>query len=532
MRALHILAGPGSEETTTELGAVIRSDQLVDVKETILDPEVLEQGVSIPLPGKLCDLWGRPIEEIRLPAMGRPTESGGMLFIHGIQILGNAILRSLEDGRGEIQDLVLRYQLRLLDHLAGKNGLLARGVLGTRLPNSGRLVGTPSTDRNPGWVGIHRATMERTGTREGDLVLVGRDPVIHEGSIEILRAYPIHPHTMTIHPLLFAGFGLDCDGDTVFFIRPNLEEPKILTEMAAYHLAWTKKNARWPKSLCPEGLPDVPDWSQIEADTERRFRIGHSYCPRDVLAPTGRTRELEALAGKPFIERNTKIVRGEEILETVLRTTDEQTRMKRELGLVGATARRLILLAGQDPWIRQGANVLSERLQQMKLDAKHDVESLDTMDLFDMFERRGKWRHIPVSALVRALEGVGIERRDSYPVLAAIRIVIPVYEALRELRPDAAAGWAEQLREELQKEVPNLPALMKRMRVELSLDEKEFRRAVESNTLGLREIVQRYCPGMSLLDAQTDVERIRFYERMVIRGEPDQVGLLPVLVKS
>lgn len=520
LRALEVKSHPGSTQTTSEISTVLVEGQLLDTAATVLDEDVLTQGARIRLPYPLTDVANRPIQEVHLPPLGGLSRLYGMVFINELCTLANAIVRAIEEGadRRTLQRTVFNFQTSLIKHLAGKKGLLARGCLGTRLPHSGRLVLTPSIHRHPGDVGLCRRAMRRAGIADGDYVLVAREPVIWHGSVAILQARPISQPVAQLHPLLYEGMGADNDGDQILFWCPDQKNAAVRAELEAHHLDWTRQHARWPAMLCPDGLPEEPDWDMIQEDTWRRFPVGGTYSPRDVLSPGRLTRELEARTKRSWIEQNRAIVDGEDNQRIMIDTVNDQICMKRELGLVGAISRRLLLLAGSDPLLVDGAHYLSEKLQQMKFDAKHGVK-INVEDLVALFEQRGRWARASLDAMVQLMVDSGSEESKVRPVLAYLFIETPAVAALRYLGvdplPDVRAAIV----------AGNLSATLLEACRRQNIAPKQLAELIREMRYGLSDLARLRFPGFSLTTARSVDDAVGLYHQLVIQGHRDPSGL-------
>lgn len=519
-----------------EVGNLIQKDCIGDVEGTILDTEVLQHGAIVRLNGTFKDIAGRNISRIRVPPMHRVNETDGMIFITGIPLIANAIARAVmkNEPEGHIQRLVKSYQTKIVEEISGKNGVLGKGVFGSRMPCSGRFVVTPSIDKHPLWVGIHVDVMEKMGVVDGDYVIVGRDPVIWGGSIEVLKAYPISKPVARIHPLLFSQMGMDCDGDQIFVIAPDRNNEAIKNELASLHGRWVLANGRWPKMLCPDGMSDIPNWDDIENDSKVRFDAhAWTYSPKETIGKGKNVVALQEAMGKPFIEKNKKIALDIGNDELVLNTASAQMRMKRELGLVGSIGRRILVLAGNDPYLVKSANIVSERLQQLKLDAKHG-EVLDAVSIFEMFERRGPWQFASMTKMATVLESAGIQKHESIPILVHIYVELPYQAAAAELCTDKhkLLVVAEALKENLRKDKPNLDAALDIVAEIVGAPKSVLSKTAKSNQVGLKSLyVSRY-PFMAMIQSTDLEESIGLYHRTQIHHHQDAGGLFGVVLKS
>lgn len=566
MKAIRVKTGK-ENHTTLDVGRTLRVTQLLDDNsDTLIDPEVLKKGTRINFPEgiMLKDLDGNDIDHVVVrpvsPA-GRIERSGRMMFLHPITVAANQILAHLEMTEGKpvlntMQNLVTKYYLTLVNEVAGHKGILAKSVIGTRMANSGRLVLLPQIDRSPDWVGISAAAMKKAKVKEGDLVIVFRDPVIHVGSMEVLRAYPVDRPTIELHPLLFKQFGADCDGDQMCFVKPP-RKAGVKKEMEDNVLAYARKHARWPKYLCPDNLTDVPDWDHIMIDTMVRFTpTGLSYGPGDIVgwrkAPHA-VKMLEKITGKEGVgERNkTYATDPQARRQAILDTNWANLYMKGYLGVVGATARRILLIMGEDPWLKGAANRCSETIQQSTLDAKHKVgskkKSAHPIDVMEMFNRSGKWKNSSIGDCVTLLQNAEVDEEDArrivlhfrveLPILFLVDAVIPSYtkiirEKIRSTITDPKTGNAAHVFDI----VPVLRDVATYISNQIGREvtyRDVFEEIDEKYKLGIRDIVEIYYPGFSLASkgASKDIGKaVALYHQVFNNGLTDRGSVYDLIL--
>jgi hypothetical protein len=531
MKAIRLKVSLDSDITTLDVGRTVRLGQIPkDVKDTLIDPAILKRGARINLPQNffVSDPFGRTINHIMIPALspdGRIEKSGEMVFLHPVTVAGNQLLAYFEQNEGNlsivvIERLVKLFYLSLMNRVIGNRGVIATNISGTRMAHSGRLVLIPQISRSPEWVGISTIAMKNTGIKEGDLIIIFRDPVIWTGSMEVVRAYPIDDNVIALHPLLFKQLNADCDGDQVAFVKPP-QEPEVLREMNDNLLKHTLLHAKWPKYLCHDNLPEDPDWSNIIQDTLNRFTVnGFSYGPGDVcgwISPTNTVREMEKITGK--IDRgivNKDISSKKETRnKIILETNFANLFMKGYLGIVGATARRILLIMGEDPWLSSAANRFSETIQQATLDAKHKISEERTfspIDIMEMFERRSKWKNSTISESIDLLVRAGIKEEDASRIVYHFRLELPVILFIEVNLKDRKEYYISKLREltidsngnanrKLGCFVSVLDEIAKDMSGILGteINHKDVNREIkEKYVIGLTELVNTYYPGFAL----------------------------------
>lgn len=560
MKAIRLKIKPDSDITTLDVGRTIRASQIPeDVSGTLIDPEVLKTGCRINFPKDVTvpDAFGRMIRFIQVPSLspdGRVEKSGEMVFLHPITVAANQLLAYFEQTEGNIdirnvERLVKLFYWSLIDRVTGHRGVVATNVSGTRMAHSGRLVLIPQIDREPEWVGISAHAMERAKIKEGDLVIVFRDPVIWVGSMEVLKAYPVQEDVIKLHPLLFKQMGADCDGDQVAFVKPP-EDEGVKEEMQENLLRHCKQHAKWPKHLCPGGLSEKPDWDNIVEDTRKRFVVsGMSYGPGDVRGWSkvpANVQQLEELLNKPGRAlRNRDISKDPEIRKQImLETNYANLFMKGYLGVVGATARRLLLVMGEDNWLKAAVNRCSEKIQQDTLDSKHHVgeaKRASPIDIMEMFERRGTWKTSSTENCVELLVKAGLTEEDSRRIILHFRVEIPLQLFVEVNLPEKKVYYFDKIRSLIMDDngnartKVNIRAVLDEIAVDLSkkLDKKIGISSVleeikNQYSVGLTNLIDMHYPGAALIHKSTssDMDRaVAFYKHVFHQKREDRGSL-------
>lgn len=374
---------------------------------TVISEEVLISGGDVNLPeGEWTDPFNNRITFLRVPPLsfsGRLESSGEISFINPISYTLNSIVNMINTPDRDplaMQKMIDIYYDMLFNRIFGQTGLLSTCILGTRAPFSGRLVLSPSIDHSPFVIGIYKEAMEKANIKDGDLLIVFRDPVIWEGSIEILSAKAIEEPVITLHPLVYGQMGADNDGDQIGFIKPDISDPEVAEEIKKNFGKFLRENAKWPRSLCPNGMSEDPDWENIVEDTNKRFVVtGRTYGPRDVTnIKNANVESIEKDIEKEIYDRNKSISEGGN-WSIITETNYANLFMKKYLGIVGATSRRLILILGDNPRVGKIVNKLSEIIQQETLDAKHKVGDKNSLpspiEIREFFERSEEWQGAP-----------------------------------------------------------------------------------------------------------------------------------------
>lgn len=535
MRAIRLKISPESDVTTLDVGHTIRAGQIPEnISGTLIDPVILKKGTRINFPkGVLAqDVFGRVISHVIVPSLspdGRIEKSGEMVFLHPVTVASNQILSYFEQNEGNIQSNVLSRLVKLqywslIDRVVGHRGVIATNISGTRMAHSGRLVLIPQIDRSPEWVGLSSRAMKSTDIKEGDLIIIFRDPVIWTGSMEVVKAYPLEGDVIALHPLLFKQMGADCDGDQVAFVKPP-NEPGVSEEMQANLIRHARKFAKWPKYLCHSNLPEEPDWENIVEDTKRRFVVtGQSYGPGEVRGWTklpSSVEELEIITGKPGRGmRNKEISCDPEVRKKILLDTNYANLfMKGYLGVVGATARRILLVMGEDPWLNLAANRCSETIQQSTLDTKHQVDmtkAVSPIDIMEMFERRGAWTNSSIENCIELLVKADISPEDARRLITHFRVEIPVLLFVEVNLPKKKTAYADLIRSCVMDEQGNaltklnlVPVLdkictdmSKKLKTNLTVNDV-FKEIQDKYMLGLSDLIDRFYPGYAITHKST-----------------------------
>jgi len=378
------------DEVTNNITKVFDVHSAVEINDTILDPEFQEIGTVISLGQKVPTPFGK-ITEIRVPACPVYLQED-IVVLDDIAVRANNLLRVLllvekkEKSPEALFKSVGNLQRLLVTRIVGKRGILTRNILGRRMTNTGRAVLLPSYSAEPEEVYIPAHIMEKTGIKSDQLVLVGRDPSIWMGSVEVLRAFPHAEDTIRLHPFVFSQFGADCDGDTVWIMRvPEEIQDRLVPEI----LGFTKSHKTETKSPSSDLPPIQIDWSNPGVASKRSsYTNGFSISPLDIINDSKDIERFKKVTGKDIGKEAMLIAGGlsnkkyNEYLTVINETVLIQ---KVYLGPVGAAAQKLKLVAGRHPLLIRSANYISERAQQMLFDVKGSVQG-DKEDLQVFFE--------------------------------------------------------------------------------------------------------------------------------------------------
>ncbi|TXH14022.1 MAG: hypothetical protein E6R03_10275 [Hyphomicrobiaceae bacterium] len=453
LKSLKVRTTGGIE--TTHVGRVVDSSSVTSVKDTVLDPEVMEKGAYIEMPVEVRDISGmRPLKAVYLPRF-ESEQLGRMIILNEMASAANTLLRVIEDfQKNEATEEVLQtsvdsYHRAAYKMLSGKGGVVGGHILSTRIAQSGRAVLLINGEHDPMYAGLPGRIMRRLKIKPGEPVLIGRDPSIWHGSFEILLARHSGNACIELHPLLFRQLGADCDGDCVYVYKLPTESDECKKEIEDQLLGFTRNDptyAEWPAYLKTAPGAEKVDWPNVVEETKRRSTVtGFSITPEDVLTKSDKIKKLCALTGKDVVDECEKIARGltrEEIMSYVLDQNATQLRMKLLLGPIGAASNRLKVLAGTDKKLLTSACVLSEWLQQRLLSSKHSVsagkkEPYSIWDILALVGRRGKYAGATLMDILEEVGKMGMPLTQVTPIITHLWISYPLQQAVDALFKDS-----------------------------------------------------------------------------------------------
>lgn len=405
LRAISI-----KESGSTNIGSVVNTEK-VETTNTVLSQEFQLNGGIIDLGDTyVYDNWKRLVNKLTVPPVEATFEMGKTVAIlHPIARRANNVLRVLrafkegEQNLHALQKSVQNYCLELCDNLFGKGGIYNRYVLGPRMKNSFRAVIVPGRYKNDPfgdsfeWVGIPSVICDKLEIALGDKVIIGRDPTIWYGSIEVLRAYPVMHDAIEIHPLILPQLGADHDGDQIWGMKPSNDIPE---EAVA---KFTKKYATWGRNFLDLKQDPEPQWTEgfqcnfLNDEKERVKTTGLSISPADIVDHEESLQRILSYCGKGARARGKAEYDELEKAYSQLPLGDwldlsnminrANLAMKVFMGPVGLVALRLAVLGHNVPHIEEACNLLAERCAQSLLDAKHlTAEQIQNYRPAEIFE--------------------------------------------------------------------------------------------------------------------------------------------------
>jgi hypothetical protein len=360
------------------------------INNTVADSKFQKKGGYISFGSHIIyDNWNRQINGIYVPPIPVTYEmTKTIAVLHPIAVRANTVARVYEAVNKNEQNLVAlirsvkRYFLELTQSIFGKSGVYNRYILGPRLKNSFRGViipgcytGTVFNDSYE-WVGIPRKVMTKLGIGYGQCVIIGRDPTIWFGSVEILRAYTVEHDAIEIHPLLLPQLAGDHDGDQIWGYFPDADE-KLGLNVGNF----VREHSRWTKNF-NDSSTDPIDWDKFSIDQDSRMKVtGLSISPSDIIEESNSLQRIldycsggKRSRGKANFNELIDTCNGipldkwKNISEMI---NQAQLAMKVYMGPIGLLALRLMVLGHFEPHLSKAAHLLSERCAQTLLDSKH-----------------------------------------------------------------------------------------------------------------------------------------------------------------
>jgi len=378
-----------AEESKT-VGAIVNLEGAL-TKNTVLDSVFQKNGGFINFaPHSVVDSWGREVTGVTVPALPVTYQmSKTIAVLHPLAVKANTVTRVLESINNNTQNVsilsraVRRYNVEISKTLFGKSGVFNRNILGPRLKRSFRAVIVPGIydqdilGESYEWVGIPEKIFKHLSMFTGASVIIGRDPTIWLGSLELLRAYPVNHEAIEVHPLLLPQLAGDHDGDQCWGYYPN-DNNATMWDIANFLHA----NAKWSKNFCEINPDPSVDWHNFRDDQDQRTQVtGLSVGPLDVLDNTSDLQKVFKYCS------GGKRTRGKFDINELLETCNQvpiskwktiaemvnqaQLAMKIYMGPIGLVTLRLQAIGHMDKELEFSAHMLGERCAQALLDSKH-----------------------------------------------------------------------------------------------------------------------------------------------------------------
>jgi hypothetical protein len=368
--------------------------QNVSITDSVLSENFQENGGTITLNESILDNYGRVINKIYVPPVRATYDMGDTIAIlPQIAIKANTILRvdeAVKKGTQTVAALtksVHNYYVQLSKELFGKNGVYNRFILGPRAKNTFRAVIVPGIYKDDllgqsyQWIGLPAKIFNELDLIHGDLVIIGRDPTIWSGSLELLYAYKVEHDSIAIHPLMLPQLGGDHDGDQVW----GYKVPTKYSSGIIDSISWsTEKYSKWGNNFNDNKETDEPAWpieTFADDETSRIRTTGLSISPTDIVTNSKSLRRVMTYCGKGTRARGKaeysellKACTGQPIadwLEETRMINMANLAMKVYMGPVGLLSTRLTVLGHNEEHISEACDLLAEKCSQSLLDAKH-----------------------------------------------------------------------------------------------------------------------------------------------------------------
>lgn len=432
-------------EETTNISRIISVKQVVEFTNTILDPEIEKNGFVIEMPHSLQSKLGI-LKKIQVPPSPR-SMSGDIITIDEIAMRANNILRVIDlYNSGEKTYLSVAkslgaYFATVKSKIIGKEGILGKDIIGRRVKMTGRGVIVPSTSKDPEIVRLPFKMMNKLKISDGDFVILGRDPTIWDGSLDVFKAEGTHEDVIHLHPYCFGQLGADCDGDTVWVMAVP-KTPECQAEARANLIGFCKKYMSTFKRVNTAEEPTTINWEQNNS-SEFFKTTGFSISPVDILEMNEKTERFGKSTGKVVAKEAKHIALGltkEEYNDYIVTVNNAMLVQKIYLGPIGAASNKLKLIAGKLPFLLRSACYVSERAQQSLFDFKGKVKSdNDEFDIFEILQiinMKGRYQttetqSVGYTQVMDRLTKNGFDAEKAHPIISYIYACYPIYTAVK-----------------------------------------------------------------------------------------------------
>lgn len=429
---------------------VISIDAVVNPSDTILSDEFQKNGYKLEFETAIEGISG-PITSLTIPPCPHFINDG-MIIIDDIAIKLNNILRVIElikKGEKEHKHLVKSVkslQALVVSKIVQKDGILNREILGSRMNNTARGVLTPSCGLPPEFVRLPYKIKSTLKLKKGSLVIVGRDPTIWDGSIEVLKATFWRHKSIGLSPLVYKQMGADNDGDTVWVLKvPKSEKCQLAASREL--LGFTKKSVS-SISRANVGSPPEPFyWDSGSSEEILTKTTGFSISPLDIINQTENTSKFELAIGKKIQDEALKISKGlsdQEFKDWLITVNLALLVQKKYLGPAGAASNKLKLIGTIHPLLLKSANYVSERLQQCLFDFKGTINSnnnnVDIFDFLNIVTMKRDYKNTYINQVghtqaINRLRDYGLDVELAAPIITYIYTVHGILDYCASLVP-------------------------------------------------------------------------------------------------
>lgn len=381
----------------------------------------------------------------------------GTVYLNRIQSAVNRLIEAVDNynvgnhpdisqARKFLQTAFSYYENTIITTIAGKSGLICKNVAGLRVNYSMMTPAAGTHQCNIDEVLIPQTEADEIRARDGHLIMVHREPLLHGLGIVFLKA-KILPDTAVDSTRLpwavFKGMNADCDGDLVFLcnISQYLKkaDPTTHTRVVEEINASMRKDRNeheYSASLCLLNCDAKPQSGDAEDLSSRLdVNVGLSFGPEDLFQPGDDHAFLEIMDAHLGVDpakilKYARDLTQEEWAADIRDTAKALCYTKRGLGLVGAIGSYCLVLATHYKRALPGAVAIKEGLSQTVLDAKHgeDLDHID--DCLHALMKAGPYEKAPLHQRVEVLVKHGFNKEDMISLFASIGdvgIVTKVY---------------------------------------------------------------------------------------------------------
>lgn len=285
--------------------------------------------------------------------------------------------------------------------ITGKNGIITRHIVGTRMERSIRSTITPNPTIKFGELGIPKAACKRLEVVDGSWCFMVRQPSIWMGNllgfkVKIVDGYAIQMNPMSTHP-----FNADHDGDqtSVYFPKDADALNDIVNVMNIKNIINVPNLFKWKLEL--KLSPTISDEDitlvNIQKEMERRFKdatqLGGSLGLEDLmnmsespyvnLLNTTGAKKIDLIESSKFAKGLTK----KEFFNEIKECCADYSAIKIGTAIAGSFSQKLLAVCGS-----KNGQWIQERLCQEVLSRKHGSnDSADVLKrMIDLFQRTGK----------------------------------------------------------------------------------------------------------------------------------------------
>lgn len=405
------------------------------------------------------------IDTVLVPSMHGFRVSQDTWTMHPVVSAANKILFYVEayqknkvaELQVEIQNAVIEFMKQVSETLLGRNGLLRHEIFETRIANSMRAVFTPDSRLNYDEVGVsgrHWKLISELALSDNEHIfaILSREPLLWYGSIHVLkvRMLPdLSSDSTCLNPFVHWLMNADYDGDQGSIIIPPHTE-KTYPELQKACAMQIRKHGAWKEEFLLQNPKTTVDWTDPKQDASVRQNVWYTLSPKDLLEPKNSeflTRCVSTGAKKvptDFHEYAKGISVGR-FMELETETALQLTRMKREIGLIGALSDKINqLLFALAPQKLEAGFRFKELITQLLLDSKSGEGAFDSKVLFDLFNRRRIYKSIGRDEFEAKLKSMGFPQEamswigdildtlwELLPINDAIKTYLPQYQVAR-----------------------------------------------------------------------------------------------------